>query len=363
MPTPVDYTALKARIRDWATTLGFDALGVAGTDLADDEVKLLNWLSDGRHGDMKYMARHGAKRSRPAELVPNTVRVISVRMSYWPDDAAPAWSVLNDAERAYISRYAVGRDYHKYMRRRLQQLADRIETEVGPFGYRAFVDSAPVLEKPLARNAGLGWVGKHTNVLHHKHGSFFFLGELYTDLPLPPDAALEDHCGRCQACIEACPTGAITAPYQLDARLCISYLTIEHHGPIPTALRPALGNRLYGCDDCQLVCPWNRFKTGTAHDAFAPRHGLDNPTIVDLLRWSEADFDKRTRGSPIRRIGYERWCRNLAVVAGNAPYDETLLATLRAARAGASALVDEHLEWALNQLTEKGRMAEQSHAD
>ncbi|HKJ75879.1 MAG TPA: tRNA epoxyqueuosine(34) reductase QueG [Gammaproteobacteria bacterium] len=339
--------ALVGRIRTWAQELGFQATGIAGTDLGPEEERLHAWLAAGRHGDMGYMAEHGTKRSRPAKLVPGTRSVISVRMDYLPEPAERAWAVLGDGETAYISRYALGRDYHKPMRKRLQRLAERIEAAVGPFGYRAFVDSAPVLEKPLAARAGLGWVGKHSNVLSRDAGSWFFLGEIYTDLPLPADTPVSDHCGTCRACMDICPTAAITAPYELDARLCISYLTIEHFGPIPEALRPLMGNRIYGCDDCQLVCPWNRFARLTADDDYRPRHGLDAPALVALFAWDEATFLKRLEGSPIRRLGHERWLRNLAVALGNAPASTEVVAALRSRADHPSELVREHVAWAL----------------
>jgi len=349
-PAPVDtvdYAALAAQIRRWAGELGFQQAGITGIELDGDERHLLDWLRAGHHGEMVYMARHGTRRSRPAELVPGTLRVISLRMDYWPGTAHAAAGVLENPARAYVSRYALGRDYHKLLRQRLQRLADRISAVTGPFGYRAFTDSAPVLEKPLARNAGLGWIGKHTNLINERAGSWFFLGELYTDLPLPVDRRADDHCGSCRACIDACPTGAIIAPYTLDARRCISYLTIELRGPIPEALRPLIGNRIYGCDDCQLVCPWNRFARPAAESAFQPRHALDGSDLVTLFAWSEQDFEQRTRGSAIRRIGHDCWLRNIAVALGNAPATPDVIAALHSRRAHPSALVREHLEWAL----------------
>ena len=340
--------ALPGLIRRWAAELGFHRAGVAAIDLSEDETRLLDWLAAGRHGEMAYMARHGRKRSRPADLVPGTLRVISVRMDYWPGSAArPAAEALADPTAGYVARYALGRDYHRLMRRRLQRLADRIGEHAGPFGYRAFVDSAPVLERALARDAGLGWIGKHTNLIDPRAGSWFFLGELYTDLPLPPDDAPADHCGRCRACIDACPTGAIVAPWELDARRCIAYLTIEHPGSIPVELRPAVGNRVFGCDDCQLVCPWNRFAAPAVEPGFAPRHGLDRTPLVALFRWDEADFDRYTEGSALRRLGYERWLRNVAVALGNAPTSPEVVDALRARSAHPSALVREHVAWAL----------------
>jgi epoxyqueuosine reductase len=295
------------------------------------------------------MSRHGLKRARPAELVPGTVSCLSARMDYWPPGAADAHQVLSDPCTAYISRYALGRDYHKLMRHRLQQLCDRIAAAIGPFGHRAFVDSAPVLEKALARNAGLGWIGKHTNLIERNSGSYFFLGEIYLDLDLPAETASTAHCGSCSACLPACPTGAIVAPYRLDARRCISYLTIELTGAIPVEFRRAIGNRIYGCDDCQLVCPWNKFARPTAEKDFAVRHGLDQAQLTDLFAWSEAEFLERTRGSAIRRIGYERWLRNVAVALGNAPTSAQLIAALRSRAQHPSPLVREHVQWALAQ--------------
>ena len=347
MPPATDYPALARRIKDWGRELGFDAVGIGGTDLSSDEARLLQWLDAGRHGEMDYMQRHGTRRSRPAELVPGTVRVISLRMNYWPPQSRAAEHVLDDPTLGYVSRYALGRDYHKLMRQRLQRLADRISADAGPFGYRAFTDSAPVLEKALAQQAGLGWIGKHTNLIDQRSGSWFFLGELYTDLPLPVDPPAANRCGTCHACIDACPTGAIVAPYELDARLCISYLTIELRGPIPEALRPQIGNRVYGCDDCQLVCPWNRFATRTREADFAPRHALDAATLAELSGWSESEFLDRTAGSAIRRIGHEAWLRNIAVALGNAPTTPTTIAALEARRDDPSALVREHVAWAL----------------
>ncbi len=345
---PAAATALTATLRTLAAELGFTGLGIGGVDLAVAEQRLANWLARGYHGEMAWMARHGAKRSRPAELVPGTLRVISVRMDYWPGAAAAPWPVLESPTLGYVSRYALGRDYHKRVRQRLQKLADGITTLIGPFGYRVFCDSAPVLEKPLAQQAGLGWIGKHTCLIDSRGGSWFFLGELYTDLPLPVDAPAAGHCGTCRACIDVCPTGAIVAPYVLDARHCISYLTIEHPGPIPEPLRPLLGNRIYGCDDCQLVCPWNKFARPTGEADFAPRHGLDAPRLIDLMDWTGEEFDARLTGSAIRRIGHERWQRNIAVALGNAPAgDADTVACLRRHGDSASPLVAEHVAWAL----------------
>jgi epoxyqueuosine reductase len=345
----LDPAALMADLRRWSEELGFAKLGVAHIDLAPDEAHFLDWLRAGFNGEMAYMSRHGVKRSRPAQLLPGTVSCISVRMDYWPKDAAGAEATLADPNVAYVSRYALGRDYHKLMRGRLQKLCDRIERAVGPFGYRVFTDSAPVLEKALARNAGLGWIGKHTNLIDRDAGSYFFLGEIYLDLDLPRDRASSAHCGTCSACMPACPTGAIVGPYRLDARRCISYLTIELAGTIPLEFRRAIGNRIYGCDDCQLVCPWNKFARPTAEKDFAVRHGLDHAQLAELFSWSEAEFLERTRGSAIRRIGYERWLRNIAVALGNASASPALLEALQSRAQHPSAVVREHVRWALEQ--------------
>jgi epoxyqueuosine reductase len=307
----------------------------------------VEWLARGWHGDMEYLARHGTRRSHPGELVPGTLRVLSVRLDYSPAHARDAWSVLEDGTLGYVSRYALGRDYHKVLRGRLQRLVERVDQRVPGHSYRVFTDSAPVMEVELAARAGLGWRGKHTLLLDREAGSWFFLGEVYTDLPLPIDESQPEHCGTCERCIEVCPTRAIVAPYQLEARRCISYLTIEHKGSIPEALRPLLGNRIYGCDDCQLVCPWNKFaRTATLPD-FDVRNGLDAPALVALFRWSEAQFLERTEGSAIRRIGHERWLRNLAVALGNAPPSDEALAALEEKRDHPSALVREHVAWAI----------------
>ena len=342
-----DWAALAADITRWARDLGFASIGIADTELSEAEDHLQRWLGAGRHGDMAYMARHGTARSRPGELVPGTIRVISARMDYRPEAANDA-AVLADSERAYVARYALGRDYHKVMRARLAKLVERIAGAVGPFGYRVFTDSAPVLEVALAAKAGLGWRGKHTLLLTREAGSYFFLGEIYTDLPLPLSPATTSHCGTCEACITACPTGAIVAPYELDARRCISYLTIEHHGAIPEDLRPLIGNRVYGCDDCQIACPWNRFApTATEEDFRLVRNGLDQATLVELFAWTQEEFGTRLAGSAIRRIGYERWLRNLAVGLGNAPRSEAAIAVLASRADHPSPLVREHVAWAL----------------
>jgi epoxyqueuosine reductase len=365
-----DWSALKDRIRGWGNDLGFAAVGFAGIDPGTAEQGLLDWLAAGCHGAMDYMARHGTKRTRPAELVPGTRCVITCRMDYLTEACRPASADIIGPPRsqtrlaaphgggvglgrpcadfAEISRYALGRDYHKLLRNRLQKLADRITDEIGGFGYRVFTDSAPVMEVELAKNAGLGWRGKHTLLLSQT-GSWFFLGEIFIDLPLPPDTPIEAHCGTCTACLDICPTQAIIAPYRLDARRCISYLTIEHPGSIPEELRPLLGNRIYGCDDCQLACPWNRFATPTRETNFQPRNGLDQATLVELFAWSETDFNDRLAGSPIRRIGHERWLRNIAVALGNAVPSEAAKCALLARADHPSALVREHVGWALQQ--------------
>ncbi len=352
MPNPdakLDLQPLATDIKHWGRALGFQQIGISDIHLEEHEAHLLNWLAAGFHGELDYMARHGTRRSRPAELRPGTLRVIAARMDYLPPGAADPWAVLENPTLAYVSRYALGRDYHKVLRGRLQQLARRIEAVIGPFGYRAFADSAPVLEKALAQQAGLGWIGKHSNLLNRQAGSWFFLGELYVDLALPVDAPASAHCGSCRACLDACPTQAIVAPYQVDARRCISYLTIELHGPIPAEFRHALGNRIYGCDDCQLVCPWNRYAHPTPEADFLPRHGLDATALLELFAWHEAEFLTRTEGSAIRRIGHERWLRNIAVALGNAPHSMAVVTALAARREHPSELVREHVDWALTE--------------
>ncbi len=358
----IEMQALARDIKSWGGELGFDAVGISGIDLGAAEQNLQTWLDAGYHGEMDYMARHGAKRARPAELVPGTLSIIAVRMNYMTN-AEDANAVLADANRAYVSRYATGRDYHKVLRSRLQSLAGKIRAEVGKFtgefGYRVFTDSAPVLEVEIAKRAGLGWRGKHTLLLHREAGSYFFLGEIYTDLPLPHDEPLDDHCGTCTACIDACPTGAIVAPYKVDARRCISYLTIELKEAIPEKFRPLIGNRVYGCDDCQLCCPWNRFAQLSPEQDFTVRNGLDDASLVELFAWSEQEFEERLAGSAIRRIGYERWLRNLAVGLGNAPTSAAVIATLRARSDHPSALVREHVGWALEQHRQREQQAQQ----
>ena len=344
---PGNLAPLALAIKAWGRELGFQAIGVADIDLEHAETGLAEWLARGFHGEMGYMARHGARRARPGELLPGTARVISARMDYLPD-AAASEAVLGDGAKAFVSRYALGRDYHKVLRGRLQKLADRIAAEVGEFGYRVFTDSGPVMEVELAARAGLGWRGKHTLLLARDAGSFFFLGEIYTDLPLPADPSVDEHCGTCTRCIEVCPTRAIVAPYRLDARRCISYLTIELKGSIPVELRGMIGNRVYGCDDCQLVCPWNKYARPTPEPDFRVRNGLDDVELVALFAWSEQAFRERLAGSTILRIGYERWSRNLAVGLGNAPTSERVVAALCARSDDPSALVREHVAWALS---------------
>jgi epoxyqueuosine reductase len=344
-----NFVDLKRDILRWGSELGFQQLGVSDIDLEDADRRLQSWLQRQFHGTMDYMHRHGPKRSRPEQLVPGTVRVISARMDYFPEAQDAAAALLDDASKAYISRYALGRDYHKVLRGRLRNLAAKISARIGEFGFRVFVDSAPVLEKAIAEKAGLGWIGKHTNLINAKAGSWFFLGELYTDLPLPIDPRASPHCGSCQACIDVCPTKAIVGPYSLDARRCISYLTIENKGSIPVEYRQAIGNRIYGCDDCQLFCPWNKFAQRSTESDFAPRHGLDTSELTALFAWSKQTWLDKTEGSAIRRIGYERWLRNIAVALGNAETTPAVLSALNKRRDFASELVVEHVAWALAQ--------------
>ena len=355
MSPPIDLIQLAHDIKQWGRDLGFQEIGIADTNLSDEESLLLQWLDKGYHGDMDYMARHGANRARPADLIPGTLCVISARLNYRPPQARESWSVIQHPQRAFVSRYALGRDYHKVLRNKLQALAEKIEAAVGAFHYRVFTDSAPVMEVALARKAGLGWRGKHTLLLTREAGSLFFLGEIYTDLPLPIDAPLSEHCGSCRKCIDVCPTQAIVAPYQLDARRCISYLTIEHKGPIPEALRPLIGNRVYGCDDCQLVCPWNKYAGDASEKDFQVRNGLDDVTLLELFDWSEQQFNDRLAGSAIRRIGYAQWLRNIAVGLGNAlatlaehdPRRVTIYSALQSRHAHTNAMVREHITWAM----------------
>ena len=354
--TPDQANTLLEQIRGWARELGFQQLAVADVDLSAYRPHLDDWLARNFHGEMDYMLRHRDLRLDPQALHPGTIRVLSVRMDY-SLDKTQSLAPLRDREQAYISRYARGRDYHKLIRKRLQQLAEKISDAAGPFGYRAFVDSAPVLERALAEKAGLGWIGKNTMLINRQAGSWFFLGELFTDLPLPLDEPVSAHCGSCTACLDLCPTQAFTGPNQLDARRCISYLTIELKGAIPEELRPLIGNRVFGCDDCQLVCPWNKFSQLTEQSDFAPRHGLDNSLLSELFMWSEQEFLDRTAGSAIRRTGYEGWLRNLAVGLGNAPSTIPVLQALHARVDHPSALVREHVSWALQQHGEGGRAA------
>lgn len=366
MPPHADMNphALPEKIRDWAGELGFDDVGVSSTELGDHEAHLMRWLDRGMHGEMRFMSEHGVMRSRPQDLRPGTISIISVRMNYLPPGGMRvAEDTLADPDQAYIARYAVGRDYHKMIRKRLQKLADRIVGEVGQFGYRAFADSAPVLEKAIAERAGLGWIGKHTLNLNQGSGSWYFLGELYTDLPLPPSEPAQNHCGRCTRCIEVCPTRAIVKPYSLDANLCIAYLTIEHLSSIPVDLRPHIGNRIFGCDDCQLVCPWNRFATVSANPDFRPLKELDGASLCELFMWDEARFLSTFEGSAIRRLGHVRWLRNLAVALGNAPSDPRTLETLRSRSDHPSALVREHVEWGIGEQLRKADAKRRATSD
>jgi epoxyqueuosine reductase len=346
---PTSYMQLAERIRQWGLDLGFQQIAITDLDIAEDEQRLMQWLELERHGEMDYMSRHGRRRARPNELVPGTVRVISARMNYLPDETRPAEDVLHDAELGYVSRYALGRDYHKVMRRRLARLAEKIQSEVVQSAHRVFDDSGPVLEKAFAQRAGLGWIGKHTNLINRRAGSWFFLGEILTDVPLPIDEPATNHCGTCRACLDICPTQAIVAPFELDATRCISYLTIELRGSIPVEFRRAIGNRIYGCDDCQLVCPWNKFARVSAEPDFAARHALDGASLLSLFAWSEEEFLQRTEGSAIRRIGYECWLRNIAVALGNASTSPAVVQALELRREHPSALVREHVLWALEQ--------------
>jgi epoxyqueuosine reductase len=359
-----DFNALANRIKQWGKALGFAEIGITDTDLSHAEIEHQAWINKGFHGDMDYMAKHGTKRSRPAELVPNTLRIISARLDYLPPNAKDSWQVLDSGEQAFISRYALGRDYHKVMRQKLQQLSDKIaeylscenlshenlsKDSVTPFEYRVFTDSAPVLEVALAEKSGLGWRGKHTLLINKNHGSWFFIGEIYTNLPLPIDAPTSNHCGTCSACIDICPTKAITAPYEVDARRCISYLTIELKSAIPVELRPLIGNRVYGCDDCQLTCPWNKFAQTTQTTDFNIRNGLDDISLIACFAWSETEFQQKMAGSAIYRIGYAQWLRNIAVGLGNAPSSPEVIAALTARQYDSNPLVKEHVIWALNQ--------------
>ena len=354
----VSSSQLVPQIRGWARELGFSQIGVAGVDLSAAEPGLMQWLAEGFHGEMHYMAAHGLRRARPAELVPGTVSVITARMDYLPRATPPGWQAvefdrLTRPREAIVSVYARGRDYHKVLRARLQKLSERIAGAVGPFGHRVFTDSAPVLEAELARRSGQGWRGKHTLVLSREAGSMFFLGEIYLDMALAPTQPVTAHCGSCQACMDVCPTQAIIAPHRVDARRCISYLTIEHAGAIPLELRPLMGNRIYGCDDCQLICPWNRYADASPEPDFSPRPSLHRPPLLALWCWSESDFLKQTEGSPIRRIGYQRWRRNLAVALGNGPATPEVIAALQLGLTTAEPMVAEHIEWALATLARR----------
>ena len=343
----IDSQQLGQQIKQWGLELGFQQIGITNTNLHEAEKNLENWIAAGFHGEMEYMHKHGLKRSRPTLLVPGTRSVISVHMEYLPEQQCNLEKSLGNPIMAYISRYALGRDYHKIMRKRLQKLATKIQRKVGAFGYRAFVDSAPVLEKALAEKAGLGWIGKHSNLINRVAGSWFFLGEIYTDLDLPNDKKANNHCGQCTACLDVCPTKAIVAPYQVDARLCVSYLTIELKGSIPESLRPLIGNRIYGCDDCQLICPWNRFARISAEKDFSPRHQLNQQHLLDVFSWSKEEFLTKTEGSAIRRIGHEQWLRNIAIALGNAPKSQIIKMVLNNKLSHHSELVKEHVQWAL----------------
>ncbi|EHD20005.1 MULTISPECIES: tRNA epoxyqueuosine(34) reductase QueG [Brenneria] len=347
MAYPYDLGELAQLIKQWGLSLGFQQVGICDTDLSAEEPRLQAWLDKQYHGEMAWMARHGMLRARPHELLPGTLRVISVRMNYLPAKAAFA-STLKNPQLGYVSRYALGRDYHKLLRQRLKKLGERIQDYCGELNFRPFVDSAPIMERPLAAKAGLGWVGKHSLLLNRESGSWFFLGELLIDLPLPVDQPQQEQCGRCVACITTCPTGAIVEPYTVDARRCISYLTIELEGAIPEAFRPLIGNRIYGCDDCQLICPWNRFSQLTDETDFSPRAALHAPELLELFQWSEEKFLRITEGSAIRRIGHLRWLRNIAVALGNAPYQDRIVLTLQT-RLGENDLLDEHIHWAIKQ--------------
>jgi len=352
MPSPLSSKQihhLSQQIKTWGIELGFQQVGITDTDLSHIEDWYQQWIKEEKYGDMDYMHKHGSKRLKPGELIDGTIRVISVRMDHLPHNPNTAIDKLDDGETAYISRYALGRDYHKVLRKRLKKLALKIEHAIEDFSYRVFVDSAPVMEKPLAQKAGLGWQGKHTNLINKQAGSWFFLGELYTNIPLELDETSEDHCGSCTACIDVCPTNAITAPYQLDARKCISYLTIEHKGTIPIEFRKAIGNRVYGCDDCQLFCPWNKFADITDEKDFMPRHALDDSKLIELFNWTQEEFLQKTEGSAIRRIGYERWLRNLAIALGNAEKSQNVTQALQARKTHSSEIVKESVTWALKE--------------
>jgi len=343
------YASISRQIKDWGKSLGFQAVGISDLDLSEAEKHLTTWLAEKNHGSMGYMEKHGKKRTRPALLEPGTLRIISARMDYFPESAVDPWQILNDNKQAYISRYSLGRDYHKLLRQRLKKLAEKITDKIGPFGFRVYVDSAPVMEKAIAEKSGLGWIGKHSNLLSREAGSWFFIGEIYVDIPLNIDEKISAHCGDCTACIDECPTQAIVSPYRVDARRCISYLTIENKETIPVEFRKAMGNRIYGCDDCQLVCPWNRFSTNTQEQDFSIRHNLDNVSLLELFKWDEETFLKNTEGSAIRRIGYQSWLRNIAVALGNADYSNDIIEALKDKYSIASDMLKEHLDWAIEQ--------------
>ncbi len=342
-------TDLKTSFTLWGKDLGFQAVGVTHINLTEDAAHLRRWVEQGYHGEMGYMAKHGSKRYKPAELVPDTISIVSVRMDYFPETATEPQSVLDNPDLGYVSRYALGRDYHKLFRKKLKQFAGYLEDTIGEFGHRVYVDSAPVLERAIARNAGLGWIGKNTNLINKDAGSWFFLGEIYTDLNLESDNPAQNHCGTCRACLDACPTQAFVGPYELDARKCISYLTIENKGAIPEKFRPSMGNRIYGCDDCQLVCPWNKFAKTTPIGDFEPRSSLDNAELVSLFQWTKEEFEQKTQGSAIRRIGHQSWLRNIAVALGNAKTSPQVLAALEEKCSHTSEIVGEHARWALKQ--------------
>ncbi len=348
--TQIDFNQFAADIKAWGNELGFQEISITDVDLSEHEPHLKAWIAKNYHGAMSYMAENHDKRCHPEQLVPGTIRVICARMDY-AIDSQDSLASMDNTGKAYVSRYARGRDYHKLIRKRLQKLATRIKEEAGPFGYRAFVDSAPVLERALAEKSGIGWIGKNTMLINKKAGSWFFLGELFTDLPLPVDAPVSDHCGTCTACLDVCPTNAFVAPNQLDATRCISYLTIELRSAIPVEFRKPMGNRIFGCDDCQLVCPWNKFLKHSDEKDFTPRHGLDDAQLVDLFAWSERDFLNRTEGSAIRRIGYDCWLRNIAIALGNAPTSKEIIAALNSRLNNVSEMVNEHITWALQQHT------------
>ena len=353
---------LARKIKDWGRNIGFDHVGISDIDLDEHHAHLQRWLADGMHGEMHYMQKHGSKRSHPDQLVEGTQRVISCRLDYAPKDINESEKVLEQSNIAYISRYALGRDYHKVMRAKLKRLAEQIEDEIGPYGFRVFTDSAPVLEKALAEKAGLGWIGKNSNLIDSKTGSWFFIGEIYVDIALPIDEAATNHCGSCQKCIDICPTQAIVNPYSIDARKCISYLTIELRDSIPMEYRQAMGNRIYGCDDCQLVCPWNKFAQFSREADFTPREVLNDRKLLELFAWSEEEFLNNTQGTAIRRIGHAAWLRNIAVALGNADFSESIFSALQQRRKShsgmdseAQAMINEHIDWAIEQQLAKRR--------